>query len=108
MDSDQCGAAPPSVEQTEAAIRALADQLYCERVADARAMSAEEKLLAGEELFDYACSITLAGIHNQWPNATEAECQKILQERLDLRERMERRRWTPASIGVGTTGPWGC
>ena len=32
-------------------------------------MPPEEKLLAGEELFDYACAITLAGIRDQVPGA---------------------------------------
>ncbi len=54
-------------------------------------MSPEEKLLAGEELFEYACSITLGGIHNQFPDASEDECAKILEARLDMRERRERR-----------------
>ncbi len=67
----------------------LVDGLYRERVLEARAMAAEDKLLAGEELFEYACSITLAGIRSQFPGATEAECRRILEARLELRERME-------------------
>ena len=55
-------------------------------------MAPEEKLLAGEELFDYACSITLAGIREQFPNSTEEEQRRKLEERLALRESMERRR----------------
>jgi hypothetical protein len=54
-------------------------------------MPPEEKLLAGEELFEYACAITLAGIRNQFPDASEEECLRILEERLELRERMEKR-----------------
>jgi hypothetical protein len=76
---------------TDAQIRKLADDLYRERVAEARAMSPEEKLLAGEELFDYACAITLAGIRNQFPGVSEEEALKILEDRLELRERMEKR-----------------
>jgi len=76
----------------ESEIRRLADELYRERVLEARKMAPEEKLLAGEELFDYACAITLAGIHNQFPDASDAECRRILEERLKLRERMERPR----------------
>lgn len=68
----------------------LADGLYRERVLEARAMLPEDKLLAGEELFEYACSITLAGIRNQFPEASEAECRRVLEARLELRERMER------------------
>ncbi len=72
-------------------IRSLAEELYRERVAEARDMPPEEKLLAGEELFEYACSITLAGIRNQNPGLSEEESLQILEERLDLRERMEKR-----------------
>ncbi|MGO8931622.1 MAG: hypothetical protein ACLQU3_32615 [Limisphaerales bacterium] len=80
----QSGSADPE-------IRRLAEELYRERVAEARQMSPEEKLLAGEELFDYACSITLAGIRDQFPGLGEEEYRRILEERLDLRERLERR-----------------
>jgi hypothetical protein len=73
-------------------IQRLAEELYRERVAEASLTPPEEKLLAGEELFDYACSITLAGIRDQNPGLSEEECLRILEERLDLRERMEQRR----------------
>jgi hypothetical protein len=65
------------------------DELYCERVIAAREMPPEEKLLAGEELFEYACSITLAGIHDQFPKASDDECREILIKRLELRDRAE-------------------
>ena len=68
----------------------LAEELYCERVAEARAMPPDQKLLAGEELFNYACAITLAGIRDQFPGLGEDECLRILEERLALRERMEK------------------
>jgi hypothetical protein len=80
---------PPST--SDAQIQSLAKELYRERVAEARAMPPEEKLLAGEELFDYACAITLVGIRDQFPCASEDERLKILEERLALRERMEKR-----------------
>jgi hypothetical protein len=79
------GSADPQIER-------LAEEIYRERVADARVMPAEEKLLAGEELFDYACSITLAGIRDQVPGLSDQEYLRILEERLDLRERMEQQR----------------
>ena len=75
----------------DAQIQRLAEDLYRERVVEARAMPPEEKLLAGEELFDYACAITLAGIRNQFPGVSEEDALKILEDRLDLRERMEKR-----------------
>ena len=68
----------------------IIDALYAERVLEARKMLPEEKLLLGEELFEYACSITLAGIRNQNPGFNEDECQRELVRRLDLAERMER------------------
>jgi len=85
QSEDQIGMSMPLADQ----VNRLADGLYRERVLEARAMAPEDKLLAGEELFEYACSITLAGIRNQFPEATEAECRRILEARLGLRERME-------------------
>ena len=75
----------------------LIDALYREEVLEARKMSPEDKFLAGEELFEYACSITLEGIRNQHPEFTEPERRQELERRLklreimDLRERMERK-----------------
>jgi hypothetical protein len=73
-------------------IQRLAEEIYRERVAEASMLPPEEKLLAGEELFDYACSITLVGIRDQSPGLSDEECLRILEERLDLRERMEQQR----------------
>ena len=67
----------------------LIDELYREELREARAMSPEEKLLAGEELFLYACSITIGGIQNQFPEADEAERRRILEGRLELQRRLE-------------------
>jgi hypothetical protein len=68
----------------------LAEQLYRERVIRARMTPPKFKFLAGEELFKWACSITLAGIGDQFPDADEDERRRILEQRLALRERMER------------------
>ncbi len=67
----------------------LIDELYREELREARAMSPEQKLLLGEELFVYACSITMAGIRNQFPAADEAECQRLLAQRLEYQRRLE-------------------
>ena len=91
MDSKQTEATGHWDFAPDDEIQRLAEDLYRERVLSARKMPPEEKLLAGEELFDYACSITLAGIARQFPKASEEERLKILEERLQLRERMERR-----------------
>ena len=66
----------------------LIDELYREEVLDARRMPLEEKLILGERLFRWACAVTLAGIRNQNPEADEAECQRILRERIELGKRM--------------------
>lgn len=67
----------------------LIDELYRQEVLEARAMSPTEKFLLGEELFDYACSITLAGIRNQNPEFAESDCERELERRLELGERLE-------------------
>ena len=54
-------------------------------------MPPEQKLLLSEELFAYACSITMAGIQNQFPEADEAERQRILEHRLELQRKLEGR-----------------
>jgi len=91
MSNKEIAALENPSRSADAQIQRLAAELYGERVVEARAMPPEEKLLAGEELFEYACAITLAGIRNQFPGISEEECLRILEERLELRERMEKR-----------------
>ena len=88
-------AEPDSLKETPAPYapppetQRLIDELYREEVLEARAMRPEQKLLAGEELFLYACSITMAGIRNQFPEADEAERKRILQSRIDLQRKLD-------------------
>lgn len=79
--------APPYAPPPET--QRLIDELYRAELRDARAMRPEDKLLAGEELFLYACSVTMAGIQNQFPEADEAERRRILESRLELQRRLE-------------------
>jgi len=65
--------------------------LYCEEVLRARQMPPEVKFLAGPQLFEYACEITMAGIQIQFPDAGLADVQRILNERLALGQRLESR-----------------
>lgn len=67
----------------------LIDELYRQEVLDARRMSPEEKLILGERLFRWACAVTLEGIRFQNPGATEAECQRLLRERIELGKQLE-------------------
>ncbi len=69
----------------------MIDELYREELLEARVMRPEQKLLLGEELFAYACSITMAGIQNQFPEADEAERRRILEQRLVLQRKLEER-----------------
>lgn len=65
------------------------DRLYLEEVRTAREMSPEDKLFAGPRLFDRACRIMRDGIRHQYPEADEAEVNRILLERLALARRLE-------------------
>ena len=67
----------------------LIDELYREELREARAMRPEDKVRAGQQLFEAACRVTLAGIRNQNSNATEEECWKILRKRLEWWKKVE-------------------
>ena len=67
----------------------LIDELYREEVLEARQMNPEEKLILGERLFLWACSITMEGIRMQNPGVSEVDCQRLLRERLELGRRLE-------------------
>jgi hypothetical protein len=73
----------------ESPFAALADELYRERVLRARQTPPEEKILAGQALFEYACEITLAGIRNQFQGQTEEQYRDILRKRLAARRRWQ-------------------
>ena len=68
------------------------DQLYRNEVLAARVMTPEEKLLAGPQLFDFACRIALDGIRNQFTDADEQRTGQILAERMELGRRLENAR----------------
>ena len=75
--------APPPESQR------LIDELYREELREARAMNPTEKFLAGQQLFESACRITLAGIRHQNPGASDDECLEILRQRLEFQRRLE-------------------
>jgi hypothetical protein len=82
----------PLLEQATALLRPspeMIDAIYREKVLRARRMSPEEKMLEGPRLFETACRITMEWIRAQHPEATEQEVMRVLQERLDLRRRMD-------------------
>jgi len=67
----------------------LVDAIYRDKVLQARKTPLEQKFLAGAELFESACRITVAGIRNQNPDADERQVQEILLQRLALRRRLQ-------------------
>ncbi|MFO1513190.1 MAG: hypothetical protein U1F83_09810 [Verrucomicrobiota bacterium] len=71
-------------ENNALSVEAMAAELYRQEVLEARRMSPEEKLILGERLFRWACAITLEGIKLQNPGASEAECERILHDRIEL------------------------
>ena len=92
MSGDELKEAPAAAgkESFRSEFAPLIDQLYREEVLEARRMSPEDKFLLGEQLFIFACKVTLSGIRSENPNATEAECERILEERLKLGEWLQR------------------
>jgi len=80
------------LEDTMEPTGTLGDQLYRDDVLAARAMTPEEKLLAGPQLFDFACRIALDGIRNQFPDVDEQRIRQILAERVELGRRLENSR----------------
>jgi hypothetical protein len=71
-------------------IAALADVLYREEVARARAMSPEHKLLEGPRLFERACRVMRDGIRHQHPDLDDAGVMALLRARLDRVSALER------------------
>lgn len=67
----------------------LIDELYREELREARAMRPEDKVLAGQQLFEAACRITLAGIHHQNAGASDEQCWEVLRKRLEWWKRLE-------------------
>jgi hypothetical protein len=67
----------------------LADALYWEKVERARRLSPEERMHAGPELFDYACSITMNALRERFPDATEAQLLEKIRERISIKRQLE-------------------
>jgi hypothetical protein len=66
-------------------------ELLMDKVKSARAMSFEDKFLAGPRLFETICRVMCDGIRMQYPGADEAEVQRHLRERLAINRRLEAR-----------------
>jgi hypothetical protein len=67
----------------------LIDELFRDKVRQARATSPVDRFLDGARLFDYACLVTLAGIRHLHPTAGEADVKKILCNRIEIARQLE-------------------
>jgi hypothetical protein len=67
----------------------LIDEMERERIRAARAMSGDEKVLLGLQLFECTCRIMADGIRDEFPDADEDRVQEILRERLAIARRLE-------------------
>ena len=76
---------------TMSSIVTLADALYGEEVARARAMQPGEKLLEGPRLFERACRLMADGIRHQHPDLDDAGVRALLAARLIRLQTLERR-----------------
>lgn len=73
----------------ELEFQTLADSMYWDRIERARRMAPEQRLRAGPELFDYACTITLTALREQMPGASEAQLLEALRGRLAMKRKLE-------------------
>jgi hypothetical protein len=64
-------------------IKPLADAIYADRVRRARVAPPSQKMGWGPELFEGACGRMRDGIRHQFPEADEAQVEKILYQRLN-------------------------
>lgn len=67
----------------------LIDAIYLDKIRAARAMSPEDKLLAGPRLFERSCRIMLDGLRHENPDADEARLETLFRERLARWLRLE-------------------
>jgi len=66
----------------------LIDDLYRDKVIQARQMSVEQKILAGPQLFEMSCRIVMDGIRHDFPDADESRVRQIFRRSLALLRRL--------------------
>jgi len=67
----------------------LFDELYREKIRQARSMTPEERVLASFNLTDFALNVMAAGVRAQFPDADEDEVQRIVCQRVQRVRRLE-------------------
>lgn len=69
--------------------RLTADSLWLEKVRQARAMTPEDRMLAGLRLFAGVCERMKEGLRDEHPGAPEEEIHRLLRERLARLRKLE-------------------
>jgi hypothetical protein len=72
------------------AIKTVAEALYREEIARARAMNPAQKLLEGPRLFERARSLMLDGIRHQHPDLDDVGVHTLLADRLNRLHALDR------------------
>lgn len=70
-------------------MHSIDDPYWKEEVLRARQTPGETKMLAGPDLFDYACEVAMAGIRWQNPGISAESAREILRERLRISKKLE-------------------
>ena len=69
---------------------AVADALYRDEVARAKAMNPEDKLLEGPRLFERACRLMADGVRHRHPEFDDQAVQSAVEAQLNLVDALER------------------
>ncbi len=69
--------------------REMLDEIFRQKVEQARRMTPEQRLLEGLRQSDVAARVMADGVRQQFPNAGEDEVQRILRERVDRLRRLK-------------------
>ncbi|HEY6360913.1 MAG TPA: hypothetical protein VIX63_07395 [Vicinamibacterales bacterium] len=72
-------------------IAALAQALYVDEIARARAMAPGDKLLEGPRLFERACRLMADGIRHEHPELDDRGVRALLAARLSFLDALDRR-----------------
>jgi hypothetical protein len=87
MDADQAAQKRAAIDK--AAQKQLQDELYRQKVRQARSMTPAERVRASFELTDFALNVMAAGVRAQFPAADEHAVQRIVRQRIDRVRRLE-------------------
>ena len=66
----------------------IGDSIYRQRVNRAQSQTLQQRIEAGFRVFQRARSLMICGIRHEFPQATDAEVWRILEQRLALSRRI--------------------